>query len=74
MWQHMPDVVVFPLRTEHVAKTLQLANENRIPVTARGGGTNLSGGPIPVRGGIVLCTTRMNHIVTINKETLTAEV
>ena len=45
------NLVVFPASTEHVEAVLKLANENRIPVTPRGG-TNVSGGSVPVRGGI----------------------
>ena len=45
-----------------------------IPVTPRGGGTNLSGGSIPIKGGIVLCTTKMNQILEINKTNLSAAV
>jgi glycolate oxidase len=72
-YMHMPDVVVLPLTAEQVSKILKLANENKIPVTARGGGTNVSGGSIPIKGGIVLCLTRMNRIININKDTLVAE-
>jgi glycolate oxidase len=73
-WIHEPDVVVFPTSTEEVAAILKLANKNKIPVTPRGGGTNVSGGSIPIKGGIVLCTTKMNRILTIDKENLTASV
>ena len=74
IWKHLPEVVVFPLKTEHVSQILKLANEKRIPVTTRGGGTNLSGGSIPIKGGIVLCTTKMNRIIKVKKENLSAEV
>jgi len=73
-WAHLPDVVVLPTTTEQVSQLLKLANENRIPVTPRGAGTNLSGGSIPIKGGIVLCTTRMNRILEINKGNLVATV
>jgi glycolate oxidase len=73
-WARMPDVVVLPTTTEQVSKIMKLANENRIPVTARGGGTNLSGGSVPINGGIVLCTTRMNKVLEISKANLTAIV
>jgi len=73
-WAHMPDVVVLPTSSEQVSQILKLANENRIPVTPRGGGTNVSGGSIPIKGGIVLCTTRMNKILDINKTNLTVTV
>ncbi len=73
-WAHMPEVVVLPKTTEQVSKILKLANENKVPVTPRGAGTNVSGGSIPIKGGIVLCTTRMNKILDINKTNLTATV
>jgi glycolate oxidase len=73
-WAHMPDVVVLPTTAEQVSRILKLANEKRIPVTPRGAGTNVSGGSIPIKGGIVLCTTRMNKILDINKTNFTATV
>lgn len=73
-WAHRPDVVVLPTTTDQVSQILKLANEKRIPVTPRGAGTNVSGGSIPIRGGIVLCTTRMNRILEINKANLYAIV
>jgi glycolate oxidase len=74
LWSHLPDVVVLPQSTAQVSRIIKLAAENNIPVTPRGGGTNVSGGSIPVKGGIVLCTAKMNRIISINKATLTAEV
>jgi glycolate oxidase len=74
MWSHLPDVVVFPKSTAEIAEILKLANENGIPVTPRGGGTNVSGGSIPIKGGIVLCTTKMNRIIEVNKTNLNATV
>ena len=74
MWSHLPDVVVFPTKTEEISEILKFANENGIPVTPRGGGTNVSGGSIPIKGGIILCTTKMNRIIEINKTNLNAMV
>ena len=71
-WSHAPDVVVMPTTTEQISAILKLANENMIPVTPRGSGTNISGGSVPIRGGIVLCTTKMNRILEINQTNLTA--
>jgi glycolate oxidase len=72
----LPEVVVFPTTTEQVSKILKLATEQGIPVTPRGAGSNLSGGSVPVLGGIVLCTTRMNKIIDIDTAnfTVTTEV
>ncbi len=73
-WVHEPDVVVFPTSTKEVSDILKLANKEGIPVTPRGGGTNVSGGSVPIKGGIVLCTTKMNKILKIDKENLTVTV
>jgi glycolate oxidase len=73
-WSHPPDVVVLPTTTAQISAILKLANESLIPVTPRGSGTNISGGSVPIRGGIVLCTTRMNRILEINQANLTATV
>ncbi len=73
-WQGMPDAVAFPTTDHHVAEILKLAGEHGIPVTSRGAGTNVSGGSVPVRGGIVLCTARMNRIIDIDADNFTATV
>ncbi|OPY15099.1 MAG: putative FAD-linked oxidoreductase [Syntrophus sp. PtaU1.Bin005] len=73
-WTHEPDAVVFPRTAEQVSAIMKLANAHRIPVTPRGGGTNVSGGSIPVLGGIVLCTTKMDKILNIDRENFTATV
>lgn len=73
IWTHLPDCVLLPENTAQISAILKYANANRIPVTPRGGGTNVSGGSIPVKGGIVLCTARMNRILKIDKENLVAE-
>ncbi|MCX7966346.1 MAG: FAD-binding protein [Syntrophorhabdaceae bacterium] len=73
-WIREPDVVVFPTTAQQVSEIMKLANKEKIPVTPRGGGTNVSGGSVPWLGGIVLCTTKMNKILKIDKENLTATV
>ena len=62
----LPDVVVWPRTTEQVSAILRLANENKIPVTPRGAGTCLSGGPVPARGGILMVMARMNRILDVD--------
>jgi glycolate oxidase len=74
MWSHLPDAVVLPQTLQQIVQIVKLAAEFKIPITPRGGGTNVSGGSIPIKGGIVLCTTKMNRIININKATLVAEV
>ncbi len=68
------DAVVFPRTAEEIAEILKLANEKRIYVTARGGGVGYTGGAVPVKGGIVLATCRMNKILEINQADLVAVV
>jgi glycolate oxidase len=62
----MPSAVVFPKTTAEVAHIMAIASDGKIPITARGSGTNLSGGAIPVQSGIVLCLTQMNQIIEIS--------
>lgn len=71
----MPDVVVFALTAEEVSQVLKLAGEKNFPVVTRGSGTGLSGGSVPVPGGVVLCLSRMNRILEVDARnlTLTAE-
>lgn len=73
-WQGLPEAVVFPTTTDQVSALMGLAWENTMPVTVRGAGTCLSGGPIPIHGGIVLCTARMNQILDIDKDNFTVQV
>ena len=70
----LPEVVVKPRSAEEVAKILSLANEEKIPVTPRGGGTGLSGGCVAVLGGILLSLERMNRILEIDEENYVAVV
>jgi len=72
--KRIPDAVVRPCSTQHVAKVLQFANTHKIPVYPRGAGSCLTGGAIPLHGGIVLDLTRMNKILEIIPENLTATV
>ena len=62
----LPDVVVLPLTTDDVSATLKLADRERIPVVPRGAASGLSGGAVPVAGGICLSLTRMDRILEIN--------
>ena len=70
----LPGAVVDPLSTEEVAAILCLANEVGFKVVPRGSGTNLSGGTIPPPEGVVLNLARMNRILEVDEENLTATV
>lgn len=67
----MPDVLVEVLSTEEVSKIMKYANENRLPVVARGSGTGLVGASVPVYGGIMISMAKMNRILEIDEENLT---
>ncbi len=67
-----PEAVVFPESTAQMVDILKLANEYLFPVTARGGGVGYTGGAVPVDGGIVVGTDRMNKIIEISADDLYA--
>ena len=69
-YAHMPEAVVRPRTAREIAAIMKLANRRRIPVTPRGAGSGLSGGAVPVCGGIVLLCDRMNRIIEIDAENM----
>ena len=69
-----PDVVVIPNSTEEVSRVVGLAYQEKIPVIGRGSGTNLSGGTIAVKGGIVIHFSRMKRILEIDLPNRTVTV
>lgn len=69
-----PDIVVLPSTTEEVAAIVKIAARHNVPVVPRGAGTGLSGGAIPVYGGIVIAFARMNRILEVDYENLRAVV
>ena len=70
----MPDYVVRPKNTEEVQAVMRIANRYRIPVIPMSSGVNVRGLCIPEQGGIVLELKRMNRIIEINKDAMTATV
>ncbi|MDI6783129.1 MAG: FAD-linked oxidase C-terminal domain-containing protein [bacterium] len=69
-----PEAIIRPANTEEISAVVKLANQYKFPLIPRGSGTNLSGGSIAVQGGIVMVMNRMNRIIEIDKENLTATV
>ncbi len=69
-----PEFVVFPETTPEVSAVVKIAGAWGTPVLARGAGTGLSGGAIPVNGGVVMCLARMNRIIEIDARNRTALV
>jgi glycolate oxidase len=70
----LPDAVVKPGNTQEVSDIVQMANRAGFKVIPRGAGTNLSGGSVPIQGGLVMQMNRMNRILEIDTENLTAWV
>lgn len=73
-YSSLPDVVIKPSSSEQISRILKIANKERIPVTPRGAGSGLSGGCIPIYGGIVLSLERMNRLIEIDKTNMVAVV
>lgn len=70
----LPEAVVFPHSPQQISQIMLLANQYRFPVIPRGAGSGFVGGSLPVEGGLVLALTKMNRIINIEPENLTALV
>lgn len=70
----LPELVLRPANAEEIAKILAYCHQRRIPVTASGARTGLSGGALPVHGGVALSTDRLNRIVEIDERNAQATV
>jgi glycolate oxidase len=71
---YLPDLVIQTKSTEELVSLVKFANREKIPLYPRGQSTSLSGGPLPVKGGIVLDLSVMNDILEIHEEDLVAVV
>jgi len=71
---YLPDGVAFPGSAQEVSSILRLANERSFPVIPRGAGSGFTGGAVPIEGGVVLSTERMNRILSVSREDLVAVV
>ncbi|MDJ0782363.1 MAG: FAD-linked oxidase C-terminal domain-containing protein [Desulfosarcinaceae bacterium] len=69
-----PGLIVRPTSTEALGQAVRLCNENGLPLTVRGAGTNLSGGTVPLPDGVVIVTNGMKSIVEINEADMYAVV
>ncbi|MHB9137957.1 MAG: FAD-binding oxidoreductase, partial [Victivallaceae bacterium] len=69
-YRTMPEAVARPSGAAEVAAIVKLANREMIPVTPRGAGSGLSGGAVPMHGGIVIATDRMNRILELDRENM----
>ncbi|RYY51453.1 MAG: FAD-binding protein [Chitinophagaceae bacterium] len=69
-----PEVVLRPETVDAVSKVMAYCNQHHIPVTPRGAGTGLSGGALPVHGGVLLDMKRFNKIIQLDKRNLQVTV
>ena len=69
-----PWAVARPVSAQEIASIMKLANSELFPVIPRGAGSGMSGGSVPVRGGLVLSLERMNRILEIDEDDLLAVV
>ncbi len=64
--KNKPDVVVFPTSTEQIVAIVKACGECKVPFLARGAGTSLAGGCLPIGGGVMITLTRMKRILEVN--------
>jgi len=69
-FSHLPEVVVMPINAKQISRIMKLASKNKIPVTPRGAGSGLSGGAIPVYGGIIISLEKMNKILEVDTQNM----
>ena len=69
-----PEVVVKPQNVNQVSRIVEYCNHRRIPITARGAGSGLAGGAIPLFGGVVMSFEKMSQILEIDTENMVAVV
>jgi glycolate oxidase len=72
--KHLPKAVVFPKNTEEVSKLVKYCSENGLPFLARGAGTGLSGGAIPINGEVIISMVRMKKLISVDLENRRAVV
>jgi glycolate oxidase len=72
--ESLPWAVVRPRSSQEISEIVRLANRERFPVVPRGAGSGMSGGSVPVQGGVVLSLERMNHILEIDEQDFIAVV
>lgn len=70
--QHLPDAAVLPHSTEEIAAIMKVCDRYDIKIVPRGSGTNLSAGTVPIEGGLVINTNRLNRVMEIDQANMTA--
>ena len=63
----LPDIIVFPGSEQEISQILTLASKKGVAVVPRGAGSGMTGGAVPIKGGLVMVTSRMNRVLEINE-------
>ncbi len=71
---YLPEAVAFPQTTEQVSKIMKLATKSRFPVVPRGAGSGMTGGVVPLEGGLVLSMSKLNRILEVDVDNQVAVV
>ena len=74
VFRQKPIAVVMPINNEEVVETLKICHELQVPFVARGSGTSLSGGSLPIDEGIVISLNQLNQIIELDPDNRTARV
>lgn len=72
--ESMPEAVVRPATAREISEIVLLANREGFPVVPRGAGSGMSGGSVPIKGGVIISLERMNKIISIKEDDMIAEV
>jgi len=73
-YYYLPDAAFLPRETDSISRLFEIANDTKIPLIPRGGGTSRTGGSLAVHGGIVLSMEKMNKIIDFDEENCIMEV
>lgn len=73
-YKHLPDLVVMPESTQDVQRVVEVAAKHKIPLLPKGGGSNRVGMLVPVLGGIIVDTVKMNRVIEVDKPNLSVTV
>jgi glycolate oxidase len=65
-YKYLPDLVVLPVSTEEVQEVVRIAARHKVPIIPKGGGSNRTGMLVPLTGGIVIDTIKMNKVLEVN--------
>ncbi len=72
--EYLPEAVVWPSTADEISRIMAVAHREKVPVVARGAGSGMTGGALPIMGGVVLAMSKLNRIISIDQANQTAVV